>query len=68
MGDDELLSLVDAGKMTGYDPSALRRLAIAKKFPAAKIGGRWITTRRKVKRWMESDQYHPGGGRPKKKP
>ena len=64
--DDELLSLAQAAEITRYEVSALRRLAIAGRLPARKVGNHWTITRSQLAKWMQSPSYHPGKGRPKK--
>lgn len=65
--DDELLSLTEAAEIAKYDPGSLRALAIARKFPARKVGKQWTITRQALERWMQSEHYRPGQkGRPSK--
>lgn len=66
-GGDELLSLKQAADIAKYEVSALRRLAIAGKVPARKIGNQWVVVRADLDKWMTTPDYHPSKGRPPKR-
>lgn len=67
--EDKLILLEEAARQTGYEVSALRRLAIKKKFPAEKFGRQWVTTQAKIDEFMRSKNYRPGQiGRPRETP
>jgi excisionase family DNA binding protein len=57
---------IDKAKQAGYDPSALRRLAIDGKIPARKIGKQWVIAREDLEKWMAGKGYRPRSGRPRK--
>jgi len=62
-----MLSIVQAAEIAKYESSAIRRLILKGKLPAEKIGSQWVIARRDLDKWMSSDSYHPGAGRPRKK-
>jgi len=55
MDAEELISLPEAARMVGVDPSTLARAANSKKLKAKKIGGTWLVTPSEVRRWKEED-------------
>jgi hypothetical protein len=65
-GETKMLSLAQAAERSGYEVSALRRLAINDKFPAQKIGNQWVVSEAKLEKWMSSADFRKKQGRPKK--
>lgn len=67
--EDKLLSLNEAAEQSGYEVSALRRLAILKRLPAKKVGRQWVITQSQLNKFMSSENYRPKQvGRPRKNP
>jgi hypothetical protein len=51
----DLVSMQDAAKMSGYSPVRMRALAAEGRFVAWLIGHSWITTRRHVEEFLQTD-------------
>jgi len=66
-GDNELIPLDDAAVELGYEPSGLRKLAKAEKFPAKKMGRDWFITRKNLDAW-KATHVKPKSGRPRNPP
>lgn len=63
-GEDELLTLVQAAKESGYSPESLRLFAAKGKIDGAKQYGRqWLIHRTALRRFLS--QHHPTTGRPR---
>jgi len=60
IGEDEVLSLQQAGQRIGRSPHTLRRAAERGTLQATKIGKTWLTTAREVDRYARENMGRPG--------
>ena len=60
IGEDEVLSLQQAGQRIGRSPHTLRRAAERSTLQATKIGKTWLTTAREVDRYARENMGRPG--------
>ncbi len=60
IGNDEVLSLQQAGQRIGRSPHTLRRAAERGTLQATKIGKTWLTTAREVDRYSHENMGKPG--------
>lgn len=60
---DELLTLIEAAKETGYSPERLRQFAARGEMPAKQYGRQWLVQRTALRRFLANHQ--PKTGRPR---
>lgn len=62
-GEDELLTIADAAKESGFTPRRLRQLAEDGALPAKKYGKTWLVKRPAFQRFLT--EHQPKTGRPR---
>jgi hypothetical protein len=60
--EDEILTLSEVSKETGYEMSTLRREAGKGNLKAKKFGNTWTVTRSALIEWLQSEQRNPKKG------
>jgi hypothetical protein len=53
-GPDEHITLKRAAELSGLTPGTLKRIVNTRRLEAEKLGRDWVTTRRKLHRYLES--------------
>lgn len=57
---DELLTLIEAAKETGYSTERLRQFAVRGEMPARQYGRQWLVQRAALRRFLAGHRPHTG--------